>query len=265
MGVLNITPDSFSDGGQLLANSKIDADELLARAEKMMCDGAAILDVGGESTRPGAEPVSEQEELDRVLGAMEILVPRVDAIYSLDTSTASVMREGAARGAGLINDVRALLRDGALAAAAETGLPVCLMHMQGNPQTMQNNPAYSEVVAEVLGFLTSRVDACERAGIARERIILDPGFGFGKTQDHNLHLLNELGALKKLGLPILAGMSRKSMIGNVTGRPPEDRLAGSLAAALIAVQNGAHIIRVHDVSETVDVLAVYQALKEVSE
>ena len=256
MGVLNVTPDSFSDGGRFLA-----ADDALRQAEAMVADGAAIVDVGGESTRPGAEPVSVQEELDRVIPVLEALASRVEAVLSVDTSTPEVMGEAASAGAGLINDVRALRREGALEAAAGTELPVCLMHMQGEPGTMQQDPRYTDVVTEVHAFLRHRVEECERAGIARERLILDPGFGFGKTLAHNLRLLAELDRLAG-DLPLLVGMSRKSMIGKVTGREVEERLPGSLAVAVMAVERGASIIRAHDVRETVDAVRMTTAVLE---
>ncbi|MGB3620400.1 dihydropteroate synthase [Ketobacter sp. MCCC 1A13808] len=258
MGVLNVTPDSFSDGG--LFNSR---DSAIAHAVKMVAEGASIIDVGGESTRPGAAPVSEQEELDRVLPVVEALAKEVDAVISLDTSSPQVITEASRAGAGLINDVRALSRPGALSAAKDSGLPVCLMHMQGQPQSMQVAPKYDSVVAEVCCYLVDRVSVCERGGIERDRIIIDPGFGFGKSVQHNLLLLKHLAQLGQLGLPILVGLSRKSLIGTLLGRPVEERLFGSLAAALIAVQNGARIVRVHDVAATVDVLKIASAVAEV--
>lgn len=260
MGVLNITPDSFSDGGQLWRDGCLQRDALLQRATTMCRDGAALLDIGGESTRPGAAQVSEQEELDRVLPVLELLVAETDAILSVDTSTPVVMREAARAGAGLINDVRALQRPGALVAAQATGLPVCLMHMQGEPGHMQDNPHYSSVVTEVRDFLRQRVAACESAGVSRDRLLLDPGFGFGKTVQHNLELLRGLPQLAGEGLPLLVGLSRKSLIAAITGRPAEQRLAGSLALALLAAQRGACILRVHDVAETADALALLKAV-----
>lgn len=260
MGVLNITPDSFSDGGQLWRDGCLQRDALLQRATAMCRDGAALLDIGGESTRPGAAQVSEQEELDRVLPVLELLVAEVDVILSVDTSTPVVMREAARAGAGLINDVRALQRPGALEAAATTGLPVCLMHMQGEPGHMQDNPHYADVVTEVRDFLRQRVAACESAGVSRDRLLLDPGFGFGKTVQHNLELLRGLPQLADEGLPLLVGLSRKSLIAAITGRPAEQRLAGSLALALLAAQRGACILRVHDVAETADALALLKAV-----
>lgn len=262
MGVLNITPDSFSDGGQLFDGRAINADALCARAEAMLAAGAAVLDIGGESTRPGALPVSEGEELDRVLGALHILRARFDVIISIDTSTASVIRESAAGGAGLINDVRALRRDGALAAVAETDLPVCLMHMQGEPETMQQRPDYVDVVSDVMAFLESRVTACVGAGIGRGRIMLDPGFGFGKTLAHNFQLLGGLDRLCSMGFPVLAGLSRKSMISGVLDRNIDERTAASVGLAVIAAQKGARLIRAHDVAETYDAIAMVRAMEQ---
>jgi len=260
MGILNITPDSFSDGGSYYQSGRFSLDLLLKRAEQMLADGADILDVGGESTRPGAALVSEQEELDRVIPVVEALVENLGALVSVDTSTASVIRESAQKGAGIINDVRALMRDGALLAAAETGLPICLMHMQGQPQTMQSAPRYADVVAEVLAFLQQRISACEAEGITKSHILIDPGFGFGKTLAHNLALLARLPELAVLGAPILVGLSRKSMLGQLLNRNVDERLAGSLALALAAAERGAAIIRVHDVAATKDVLSVYSAV-----
>ncbi|RUR30825.1 dihydropteroate synthase [Vreelandella andesensis] len=248
MGILNVTPDSFSDGGQ-----HVGLDSALHHAERMLAEGAAIIDVGGESTRPGAGSVSEQEELDRVVPVVEALVRELDALVSVDTSSPAVMREVSALGAGMINDVRALERQGALGAAASTGLPVCLMHRQGEPQDMQQSPYYGQPVELVVAsYLAERVAACEAAGIHRSRLLVDPGFGFGKTIEHNLRLLKYMDELQTLELPLLVGMSRKSMIGKVLGRPVEERLAGGLALAAMAVERGANIIRVHDVGPTVD-------------
>lgn len=261
MGILNTTPDSFSDGGNSYVNNRLSVDIAVRKAEQMLADGAAIIDVGGESTRPGAPQVSEQEELDRVVPVVEALVRELDALVSVDTSTASVIRETASCGAGMINDVRALQRDGALKAAACTRLPVCLMHMQGQPSSMQLDPVYNDVVTEVRDFLVRRIDACINEGIARERIILDPGFGFGKKLAHNLALLRRLPEFESLGFPLLVGMSRKSMIAQLLGRPVDERLPGSLALAMLAAERGAAIIRVHDVRATVDVLKVYSAIK----
>lgn len=257
MGILNVTPDSFSDGGRY---NRIDA--ALRHAEQMLEAGAAIIDVGGESTRPGAPPVSAEEELQRVAPVVEQLVCRLDALVSVDTSSPALMREAALLGAGMINDVRSLSRDGALQAAAQGNLAVCLMHMQGEPQTMQDSPQYDDVTTAVRTFLADRVAACEAAGIARERLLIDPGFGFAKTLAHNLSLFRHMQALHDLHLPLLVGVSRKSMIGNVLGREVDQRLAGSLALAALAVQQGAHILRVHDVAETVDVLRMLEAVAE---
>jgi dihydropteroate synthase len=231
----------------------------------MVADGAAVLDVGGESTRPGAAPVSTEEEMARVLPVVEAVASELDVIISLDSSTPALMREGAALGAGLINDVRALSRAGALEAAAQTGLPVCLMHMQGDPGNMQDTPAYDNVVHEVTVFLRQRVLACEAAGIRRDRLVLDPGFGFGKTVGHNLQLLQGLLHLVDEGMPVLVGLSRKSMIGKLIGREVAERLPASLALAVMAAERGASIIRTHDVRATADALAMWIALKEQEE
>ncbi len=262
MGILNTTPDSFSDGGSLYRAGKLDLDIALRRAEAMVAAGAALLDIGGESTRPGAAAVGEAEELERVLPLVERIAAELDAVISIDTSTPAVMREAAALGAGLINDVRALQRPGALAAAAATGLPLCLMHMQGEPGSMQSNPHYGDVLGEVNGFLSQRIDACEEAGIARERILLDPGFGFGKSLEHNLRLLRDLPQLAVHGLPLLVGLSRKSIIGKLIGREVDERLPASLALAVLAAERGAAIIRCHDVAATADALAMCQALQD---
>lgn len=260
MGILNVTPDSFSDGGQLYADNVVHLDKVLLKAEMMVADGASILDVGGESTRPGAKVVSVSEEQDRVLPVIERIAKELDVVISVDTSTPEVMRESAKLGAGLINDVRALGKEGALQAVAETQLPVCLMHMQGNPASMQNSPSYVDVIDEVCGFFQQRIEACQGEGIDKNRIILDPGFGFGKTVGHNLRLLNNLAKLDIANLPLLVGTSRKSMIGAVLERDVEQRLAGSLATVAIAVMQGANIMRVHDVKETVDVVRMTQAV-----
>jgi dihydropteroate synthase len=255
MGVLNVTPDSFSDGGRYLQLA-----EALRRAETMVAEGAALIDVGGESTRPGAPPVSAQEELERVLPVVERLARELPAPVSVDTSKPEVMRAVARAGAGLINDVRALRLPGALEAVATSGLPVCLMHMRGEPATMQREPGYADVVGEVRAFLAERVRACENAGIPRERILVDPGFGFGKTLDHNLILLRHLNRFTGLAAGVLVGMSRKSMIGALLDAPVDERLAGSLAAAVIAAWQGARIVRAHDVRETVQALRVCAAV-----
>lgn len=257
MGILNVTPDSFSDGGRFAAH-----DAALRHAEAMVEAGATLLDVGGESTRPGARTVSPTEELERVAPMVEAIAQRLDVIISVDTSTPSVMRESARLGAGLINDVRALRREGALDAAAATGLPVCLMHMLGEPGTMQDDPSYADVTAEVADFLEQRLQACVEAGIPRERMVLDPGFGFAKTLAHNLSLFKHLEVLHRLGRPLLVGVSRKSMIGQTLDRPVDERLSGSLALAALAMTQGARILRVHDVAETVDVVRMIAAVQD---
>lgn len=248
MGILNVTPDSFSDGGRHIV-----VDDALRHAERMLAEGAAIIDVGGESTRPGSQAVPAQQELDRVAPVVERLVRELDALVSVDTSSPDVMREVAALGAGMLNDVRALRRDGALQAAARSGLPVCVMHMQGEPGDMQDAPHYAEPIEEAVAtFLAERIAACEAAGLKRERLILDPGFGFGKSVEHNLRLLQRMRHLDSLGLPLLVGMSRKSMIGKVLERPVEERLPGGLALTALAVERGARLLRVHDVGPNVD-------------
>ncbi|MBF8779951.1 dihydropteroate synthase [Pseudomonas fulva] len=256
MGILNVTPDSFSDGGRFAAR-----DAALRHAEAMVAAGATLVDIGGESTRPGARPVSVTEELERVAPMVEAIGSQLDVIVSVDTSTPAVMREAARLGAGLINDVRALERDGALDAAAATGLPVCLMHMRGEPGDMQNNPHYEDVTFEVTRYLEERMAACAAAGIDAGRIILDPGFGFAKTLAHNLSLFRHMEALYRLGRPLLVGVSRKSMIGLTLDRPVEQRLHGSLALAALAMTKGASILRVHDVAETVDVVRMIAAVQ----
>ncbi len=260
MGILNTTPDSFSDGGSLFQGQNVSLDKVLFKAEAMVRDGAAILDVGGESTRPGAAPVTLEEEMSRVIPVVEAINRELDVVVSVDTSSASLIKEAVGAGAGMINDVRALQSPGALSAAADSGLPVCLMHMQGKPVTMQVQPEYKGVVEDVGEFLLRRVSACNEAGIASDQIILDPGFGFGKTLEHNLDLLRHLEAFVSTGMPVLVGFSRKSMIGNVLGRDVDKRLAGSLALALLSVQSGARIVRVHDVAETSDVINMYRAV-----
>jgi dihydropteroate synthase len=262
MGVLNITPDSFSDGGRWFRNGRPDLDALRREADAMVAAGAAVLDVGGESTRPGAEPVAENEELERVVPVVEALAKNCDALISVDSSCPAVFRAAAAAGASLINDVRALRREGALESAVATGLPVCLMHMQGEPDSMQASPRYRDVVAEVSAFSDARAEACVAAGLPRQQILLDPGFGFGKTLAHNLALLSRLEEISALGFPLLVGLSRKSLIAKITGRDVDERLAGSLALAMLAAQRGAALLRVHDVAETADTLRVLQVVQE---
>jgi dihydropteroate synthase len=259
MGVLNVTPDSFSDGGQFL-----DINAAVAHGLRMVEEGAAIIDVGGESTRPGADPVSVEEEVRRVVPVVDKLRAQTDAVISIDTSKPQVMRAAAEAGAGLINDVRAFSEAGALEVAAATQCAVCVMHMQGDPRSMQLSPRYDDVVNEVKAFLAERVKVCRAAGIAVERIVIDPGFGFGKSLEHNLELLR---SLRELGLqpsgaqwPIMVGLSRKSIVGRITGRPSGERIDGSVALAMMAVINGAHIVRVHDVGSTVDALKVVMAV-----
>ena len=253
MGVVNITPDSFSDGGRFL-----DANAAIAHARQLTEEGADIVDIGGESTRPGAAPVSESEELARVIPVLE-KIP--DLCVSIDTRRPAVMRAALAAGASMINDVQALQAAGAVEAVRESKCAVCLMHMKGEPATMQREAHYDDVVREVKEFLSARLRAAEAAGIARERLVVDPGFGFGKTAEHNLTLLAHLDELRDVGAPLLAGLSRKSTLGKLTGRPVGERLAGSLAMALLALQGGATILRVHDVRETRDVIAVWEALR----
>jgi dihydropteroate synthase len=255
MGILNVTPDSFSDGGLFTGR-----DAALRQAETMARDGAAIIDIGGESTRPGAAAVSEQEELDRVIPVVEAAVAAVDVPVSVDTSKPGIMRAAVGAGAAMINDIRALREDGALEAAAALGVPVCLMHMQGSPRTMQREPAYGDVVAEVREFLADRVRACVAAGVAEDRVVIDPGFGFGKAPRHNIELLANLRQLRAIGRPILVGLSRKSTLGDLTGRVVGERMPASIAAAVIAVVEGAQIVRAHDVRETVDALRVAAAV-----
>jgi len=256
MGILNVTPDSFSDGGRYALK-----DAALKHAESMVRAGATLLDVGGESTRPGARAVSPTEELERVAPVVEAIARELDVVISVDTSTPAVIREVARLGAGLINDVRSLRRDGALDAALDSGLPVCLMHMRGEPGDMQDDPQYTDVTTEVCDFLAQRVAECVAAGIKAERIVLDPGFGFAKTLEHNLSLFRHLERLHALGRPLLVGVSRKTMIGKVLGREVNERLYGSLALAALAVAKGAQIIRVHDVAETVDVVRMIAAVQ----
>lgn len=256
MGILNLTPDSFSDGGRCL-----DAATAVARAREMVAAGARIIDIGGESTRPGAAPVDEAEELARVVPAVEAVAAELDVLVSVDTSKPAVMRAAVAAGAGLLNDVRALREEGALATAVELGVPVVLMHMQGEPTTMQDEPRYGDVVGEVLEYLEERVLACERAGLPREQLLLDPGFGFGKTLDHNLQLMKHLDRFQSLGLPLLVGVSRKSIIGGVLDCPVEERLHGGVALAALAIWQNASIIRTHDVAATHDAVRMIEAVR----
>jgi dihydropteroate synthase len=257
-GILNVTPDSFSDGG-LFDNPE----RAVERGCRLAAEGADLIDVGGESTRPGSRPPTLAEELDRVIPVVETLVRRIPVPLSVDTSRPEVMRAAVAAGASMINDVRALRAPGALEAAAELSVPVCLMHMQGSPETMQQDPRYQDVVAEVWAILAERKRACLEGGIRPESLLVDPGFGFGKTLSQNVALLASLGRLRSLGLPIMVGLSRKSMLGQLTGRAVWDRLPGSLAAAVVAAQRGAAILRVHDVAATRDVLSVLDAVAAV--
>ncbi|MEO8160827.1 MAG: dihydropteroate synthase [Arenimonas sp.] len=255
MGIVNVTPDSFADGGE-----HADTEAAVAHGLRLVAEGADLLDVGGESTRPGAGEVPLEEELRRVIPVIERLARECTLPISIDTSKPEVMRAAVAAGAGMVNDPYALRRDGALETAASLGVPVCLMHMLGTPQDMQLDPHYEDVVAEVHGFFTQRLFACEMAGIPNKQLLVDPGFGFGKNLEHNLKLLRQLARFAELGVPVLAGLSRKGMIGALTGRAVGERVTGSVVAALIAVQNGATIVRVHDVAATVDALAVWSAV-----
>lgn len=255
MGILNVTPDSFSDGGRWLGES-----EAIQHALAMQDAGADIIDVGGESTRPGAEAVSFQQELDRVIPVIEAIVPQLTVPVSIDTSKPEVMREAVAAGAGMINDVFALRVDGALQTAVDMAVPVCLMHMQGEPRVMQDNPVYDDVGEEVRKFLLERAEQCEKAGVLKQNIVLDPGFGFGKTLQQNIKLFQSLPGIVASGYPVLAGISRKAMIGQLTGREMPERLAGSITAAVLAAQSGAALIRVHDVAETLDAIKVATTL-----
>ena len=260
MGIVNVTPDSFSDGGRFFS-----PDKALEQARKLIADGATIIDIGGESTRPGSDPVDVEEEIRRVVPAIEAIHAEFDVVISIDTMKADVMRAAVKAGASLINDVNALQGDGALQAAAELDVPVCLMHMQGTPQTMQQQPHYSDVVSEVNEFLSERVAACEAAGISRSRIILDPGFGFGKNARHNLRLMKHLSVITESDLPVLVGVSRKSIIGAMLNVSVEERLAGSLALASIAIWQGAKIIRSHDVRETVQAVRLCEHVMQVND
>ncbi|GFD77373.1 dihydropteroate synthase [Tenacibaculum sp. KUL118] len=258
MGILNVTPDSFSDGGK-----HADVNQALEHALRMVDEGASFIDIGGESTRPGAPEVSLQEELDRTIPVIEAVAKRAKCVISIDTSKADVMREAVNAGAALINDVRALQEPGALDAATKAGVPVCLMHMQGQPRTMQNNPHYNNVVEDVAQFLLERAAVCEASGIAKEKILFDPGYGFGKSLEHNFALVKYLPELMALGYPVLVGMSRKSMIGNLLNRKVDERLAGSISLATIVAQMGAQIIRVHDVRETADAVNIVKMLNTI--
>lgn len=257
MGILNVTPDSFSDGGKFTA-----VDAALRQVRQMVAEGAAIIDIGGESTRPGADPVSVTQELDRVLPVIEAIRSESGIAISIDTSKPQVMREAVEAGADMINDVYALRAEGALSVAAALDVPVCLMHMQGEPRTMQQTPAYDDVIKDIKDFLAERVEACLAAGIKRRQILLDPGFGFGKTSAHNLSLIKHLDQFAALGLPILAGVSRKSTIGYILDKEVNERLYGSIALSTIAIWNGASVIRAHDVAATVDAIKICQALRQ---
>lgn len=266
MAVLNTTPDSFSDGGALYNDERqLDLSLVLTQVESFLQQGANIIDVGGESTRPGAKPVSVAEELERVIPVVEAVSKRFNVAISVDTSTPTVMTESAKVGASLINDVRALGRPGSLEAAAETGLPVCLMHMSGEPGSMQDNPQYDDVVQEVCDFLLARVGQCVEVGIDTGKILLDPGFGFGKTLTHNLTLFRHLDQLVALGFPLMVGVSRKSMIGAILDKPVDQRIIGSVAMAMLAAQRGAQILRVHDVSATADALKILKVLEDIND
>ena len=257
MGVLNVTPDSFSDGGKFF-----DSDLAIDQAKSMVENGAGIIDIGGESTRPGASAVSLNDELERVIPVIEALTKEINVPISIDTSKPEVMEQAISSGANIINDVNALRAEGALEMAAKLKVDVCLMHMQGNPRTMQSNPSYADVVGDIKGFFKERINACEQAGIELSSITLDPGFGFGKNLGHNIALLKNLSEFHEFGVSILAGLSRKSMIGTLLGdKDVDSRMIGSVTAALIAVENGANIIRVHDVAETNDALKVWQQIK----
>lgn len=257
MGVLNVTPDSFSDGGKFFAT-----DAAIRQAERMFAAGAAIVDVGGESSRPGAGQISEDEELDRVIPVIETISDGTDIAVSIDTSKPGVMRAAVNAGASMINDVYALRQDGAVEAASELDVAVCLMHMQGEPGTMQENPGYQDIPGDILDFLSKRITACRDAGIDDEKIVIDPGFGFGKTHEHNVRLLASLDRFQELGMPLLVGLSRKSTLGALTGKDVEGRLPAGIAAAILAVERGAHIVRTHDVDETIDALKIASAVMQ---
>ena len=260
MGVLNMTPDSFSDGGSHFHQSKPSVELALAHVERMIHEGAELIDIGGESTRPGAKIISVQEEIDRVAPVIDAVAQRFDVVISVDTSTPQLMREAAKLGVGMINDVRALQKEDALKTLFDIELPVCIMHMLGEPQTMQQQPQYENITLDIVSFFKQRILVCAEAGISYKKIILDPGFGFGKTLEHNVQLMRSLDTFKALNCPLLVGVSRKSMIQGITGRPIEQRLAGGLALAVIAAIKGANILRVHDVKETADALKVYEAI-----
>jgi dihydropteroate synthase len=257
MGILNVTPDSFSDGGQFTC-----VDSALKKVDQMVENGVDIIDIGGESTRPGAAEVSVKDEIVRVIPLLKAIKLRFDINVSIDTSKAEVMSEAIVHGADMINDVRALQNKGCLEVVAQSDIAICLMHMQGMPRTMQHNPQYSNVITDILEFFRQRIDFCERNGINKKRLVLDPGFGFGKTLAHNYEVLAQLALFKSLGLPVLAGISRKSMIGNLLNREVDERLAGSLTAAIVAIQQGANIIRVHDVQESVDAINILKAVAQ---
>lgn len=267
MAILNLTPDSFSDGGELFSAGKLDLEAVLRRAEQALDDGADLFDIGGESTRPNALEVSSEQECERVLPVLDALRERFDLPISVDTSNPVLMREAGRKGAAMINDVRALEREGALAAVAASDMAVCLMHMQGQPGTMQQDPRYRDVTGEVSAYLQLRLNACVAAGISAERVVLDPGFGFGKTLPHNIELFNHIDCIVRLGRPVLIGVSRKSMIGSILSkgeviRPAKERVFGGLALALMAAQKGAAIIRTHDVLATRDALDVLAAVSQ---
>jgi dihydropteroate synthase len=257
MGILNVTPDSFSDGGQFTC-----VDRALKQVEQMVVNGVDIIDIGGESTRPGAAEVSIEDEIVRVIPLLKAIKSRFDISVSIDTSKAEVMSEAILYGADMINDVRALQNNGCLEVVAQSDIAVCLMHMQGMPRTMQEKPQYNDIINDIIEFFKQRIQCCEQSGINKERLLLDPGFGFGKTLAHNYEMLAKFAQFKSLGLPVLAGISRKSMIGDLLNREVNERLAGSLAAAIVAIQQGANIIRVHDVQESVDVMNILKAVAQ---
>ena len=263
MGILNTTPDSFFDGGNLYKNGKLDLDLALIRAEDMVSNGAGILDIGGESTRPGAKSISNEEEMDRVAPVVESIASRLDVVISVDTSKPKIMEAAISSGAHMINDVKALSEPDALKVVAASKVNVCLMHMLGNPITMQTSPEYKSVNKDVKQFLLGRIEKCKQVGIFRERLIVDPGFGFGKTMGHNLELLGNLREFTSLGCPLLVGLSRKSMIDKILSRESTERLSASLGLAAIALERGANLIRTHDVRETADVISMWMAVNRV--